>query len=100
MRDADEGDVVVEPAVGAALEVVEPERVLELAVVMFDPLAQLVQPDQILKAGVLGHVGEPVLDRLLLAVRPLTNQPNEGELFAVFMCLGVATRCSRVSLAW
>src|SRR6266540_5673996 len=39
--ERDERDVVVPAAEGAALEVVEPERVLELAVVLLDPPAQL-----------------------------------------------------------
>jgi hypothetical protein len=43
VRDGDEGDVVVPAAVGAALEVVKAERVLELAVVVLDPPAQLRQ---------------------------------------------------------
>ncbi len=43
MRDGDEGDVVVEASVGAALEVVEAECVLELAVVVLDAPAQLCQ---------------------------------------------------------
>ena len=40
MRDRDERYLVIPAAVGAALEVVQAERVLELAVVVLDPPAQ------------------------------------------------------------
>src|SRR5665811_1839300 len=46
VRDRDEGDVVVPAAVGAALEVVQAERCLELAVVLLDPPAQLCELHQ------------------------------------------------------
>ena len=49
MRDRDERDVVVPAWVGAAFEVIQAERVFELAVVMLDPPAQLGQADEILE---------------------------------------------------
>ena len=54
VRDRDERDVVVPARVGAALEVVKAERVLELAVVLLDPEAHLRQPHQLLERGVGG----------------------------------------------
>src|SRR5680860_1044342 len=53
VRDRDEGHVVIPAPVAAALEAVEPERVLELAVVVFYPPAQLGQ------ALSLIHISEP-----------------------------------------
>src|SRR5665213_2906719 len=46
VRGRDQGDVMVPAAVGAPFEVIEPERVFELAVVLLDPEAHLAQPHQ------------------------------------------------------
>src|SRR5437660_6405611 len=61
LRYGDERDVVVPAAVGAAFEVIQAERVLELAVVVLDPPAHLPQPHEVLQLGIGGEVGEPVL---------------------------------------
>ena len=82
MRDGDQGDVVVPAAVGAAFEVVEAERVFELAVVVLDAPAKLGQAHERLEVGVLGEVGEPVLDGFWLLGRPLADQPADRQLFA------------------
>jgi hypothetical protein len=60
----DQRHVVVPTTEAAALEVVKTKAVFELAVVVLDAPAQLGQPDQLLKRGVLGQAGQPVLDRL------------------------------------
>src|SRR5687767_11463527 len=59
--DADEGDVVLPAGPGAALEVIEAERVFELAVVLLDTPAQLGQRDESLKRRVGRKVGDPVV---------------------------------------
>jgi hypothetical protein len=45
-----------------------------------DAPAQLGQPDQLLKRGVVGQAGQPVLDRLGLALGPLGQQPTHRQL--------------------
>ena len=57
MRDRDERDVVVPAAVGAAFEVIETERVFELAIVVLDPPAQLREPNELLERRVRGEIG-------------------------------------------
>ncbi len=59
MGDGDQGDVVVPAGVGATLEVVEAKGVLQLAVVLLDPPAQLGEADQFLDWRLGGEVGEP-----------------------------------------
>src|SRR5438445_229498 len=80
VRDRDERDVVVPAAIGAALEVVQSEGVLELAVVVLDPPAHLPQPHEVLQRRLDGEVGEPVLGRLALLRWPLAEQPADREL--------------------
>ncbi len=57
---------MVPAAVGTALEVIEPECVLQLAVVVLDPPAQLREPHEIFERRAGREVGEPVLGRLVL----------------------------------
>ena len=68
--------VVVQPAPGAALEVVQAGRALELVIVLLDPPAQLAQAGQFNHWRGPGEVRQPVLDRLGLvgqATRPAAN---------------------------
>jgi hypothetical protein len=64
---------------GAAFEVVQAERALELAIVLFDAPAQLAEADQFHQRRGLGEVRQPVLDRLGLVGRPLGQQPTQGQ---------------------
>src|ERR1700758_3917981 len=52
VRDRDERDVMVPAAVRATLEVVKPECVLELAIVLLDPPADLREVHQLRQFGV------------------------------------------------
>src|SRR5512132_3848517 len=54
----DQGHMMVPAAEAAALEVVKAKAVFELAVVVLDAPAQLGQPHQLLKRGVVGQVRE------------------------------------------
>src|SRR5215207_4231669 len=67
--------MVVEAAPAAALVVPEPEFLLELLVVAFDAPPELGEFDQALEADVLWQGREPVLGGLLLAFRPLDQEP-------------------------
>ena len=64
---AHQGDVVVPATEGAPLEVVEPERVLELAVVELDAPAQLGEAHEVCERRLRGQVGQPVLSSGQLA---------------------------------
>src|SRR3954467_8631217 len=72
--DAKRG-VMVEAAPAAALEVPEPQFLLELLVVAFDAPPELGKFDQALEADVLRQREEPVLGGLLLSFRPLDKEP-------------------------
>jgi hypothetical protein len=52
--DGDAGEVVLQPAVGAALVMVEPEALLELAIVMLDAPAELGEVHKRLEGGIGG----------------------------------------------
>src|ERR1043165_6194496 len=67
--------MMVEPAPAAALVVPKPEFLLELLVVALDAPPELGEFDQALKADVLRQGREPVLGGLLLAFRPLDQEP-------------------------
>src|SRR3954453_8612745 len=82
MRERDERAVVVPALGGAALEVVEPERVFELAVVVLDAPTALGERDQYREHRRLGQVGEPVLARLGGTGRPFADKPAAGQLAA------------------
>lgn len=72
--DAQRG-MVVEAAPSASLEVSEPDLLLELLIVAFDPPAQLGEFDQAAEGDVVGYGREPVLGRLRLTFGPLDQQP-------------------------
>src|SRR3954466_15796018 len=74
--------VMVEAAPAAALVVPKPEFLLELLVVAFDAPPELGQFDQALKADLLRQRREPVLGGLLLAFRPLDQEPFLRARFA------------------
>src|SRR5215210_3970868 len=71
----DQGAVVVEAGVAAALVVVEPELAFELAVVELDRPAQPREPREPLVAAVLGQVRQPVVGRGVLVLGPFDDQP-------------------------
>src|SRR5215211_7066967 len=73
---------MVEAAPAAALVVPEPEFLLELLVVAFDAPPELGEFDQALEADVLRQGREPVLGGLLLAFRPLDQEPLLRARFA------------------
>src|SRR4051812_15826198 len=67
--------MVVETAPAAALVVPEPQFLLELLVVAFDTPPELGEFDQALEGDLLWQRREPVLGGLLLAFRPLDQEP-------------------------
>src|SRR4051812_45464583 len=73
---------MVEAAPAAALEVPEPEFLLELLVVAFDAPPELGKFDQALEADVLRQRREPVFGGLLLSFRPLDQEPFLWARFA------------------
>src|SRR3954453_461574 len=79
--DAKRG-VMVEAAPAAALEVPEPQFLLELLVVAFDAPPELGKFDQALEADVLRQRREPVFGGLLLSFRPLDQEPVLWARFA------------------
>ena len=79
--DAKRG-VMVEAAPAAALEVPEPEFLLELLVVAFDAPPELGELDQALEADILRQRREPVFGGLLLSFRPLDQEPFLRARFA------------------
>src|SRR5215212_9791903 len=74
--------MVVEPAPAAALVVPEPEFLLELLVVAFDAPPELGEFDQAREADLLRQGREPVFGGLLLAFRPLDQEPFLRARFA------------------
>jgi hypothetical protein len=70
--------MVVEAAPAAALIVAEPDLLLEVLIIAFDPPAQLGQCDQLLEGRGGSQGGEEVLGRLRLAARPFDQQPLFG----------------------
>lgn len=76
---ADEGDVVVPSAPGAAFVVVQARASSQFAVVVFDAPAQLGQPHQPGAWGVVGQVRQPVFDRFGRAGGPFGDQQAQGE---------------------
>src|SRR3982751_5171059 len=72
--DAQTG-MVVEAAPAAALVVPEPKFLLELLVVALDAPSELGEFDQALEGDILGQGREPVFGGLLLAFRPLDQEP-------------------------
>src|ERR1041384_5099145 len=74
--------MVVEPAPAAALVAPKPEFLLELLVVALDAPPELGEFDQAREADVLRQGREPVLGGLLLAFRPLDQEPLLRARFA------------------
>src|SRR3982751_2220846 len=73
---------MVETAPAAALVVPEPQFLLELLVIAFDAPPELGEFDQAHEADVLRQGREPVLGGLLLAFRPLDQEPFLRARFA------------------
>src|SRR3954464_11851298 len=67
--------MMMEAAPVAALVVAKPKFLLQLLVVPLDPPARLGHPHETLERGAPGQVGEPVLGRLGVPLRPLDQQP-------------------------
>ena len=70
--------MVVEAPPASPLVVTEPDLLLEVLVVPLDAPAQLGLLDKVGKRRVIRQGREPVFGRLLLAVRPLNEQPLLG----------------------
>ena len=66
---------MVESSPPSPFIVCEPDLLLELLVVAFDPPAQLGEVDHLFETDVLGKSREPVFGRLIFAVGPLDQQP-------------------------
>src|SRR3954464_13999371 len=79
--DAQTG-MVVEPAPAAALVVPEPQFLLELLVVALDAPPELGKFNQARETNVLRQGREPVFGGLLLAFRPLDQEPFLRARFA------------------
>src|SRR5277367_4713141 len=67
--------MVMEAAPASALEVAEPDLLLELLIVALDAPAQLGEVDEAPQADVFGKGGEPVFGRLLPAFWPFDQKP-------------------------
>ena len=65
----------MEAAPAAALEVAEPEFLLELLIVALDALAQFGKVDQAAEGDCPGKCREPIFGRRLLALGPFDQQP-------------------------
>ena len=87
VRDGDAGEVVVQAAVAAALEVIQPEALLELAVVVLDAPPELGQRREPDSWAVGGQVGEPVLDRLVALAK--LRWRIEHDYRELKQCLGL-----------
>ena len=81
---------MVEAAPAAALEVAEPQLLLQLLEVALDPPAQLRGRDQLLERGRLGQGREPVLRRL--APRPRATRPGATPRRAARLSAEVVVR--------
>ena len=66
---------MMEAAPSAPFEMPEPDLLLELLIVALDAPAQLGEIDQAVEGDVLRKRREPVFGRLVLALRPLDQQP-------------------------
>ena len=71
--------MAVPAEVAAAFEVVQPEAVLELTVVVLDPPADLGDADQFTQRGVGGQGGQPVVGGLGGAGWSFGQQPALGQ---------------------
>jgi hypothetical protein len=80
--DRHQRHVMVPARDGAPLEVVQPQRVLQLALIVLHPSAQRGQAHQPLKGAVGGQAGQPVGDWLGLTVWPLGRPPAHRQLLA------------------
>ncbi len=58
------------------LEVVQSQVIFELLVVLLHPPTYLCPVDKLSQRRLLREIGEPVFRRLLVAVRPLDQQPT------------------------
>src|SRR3989338_1103088 len=67
--------MMMKPAPAAALEMVEPELVLEFLIIALDAPAQLGEADEISEGRRLRQGREPILRGLGLPPRPLDQQP-------------------------
>src|SRR5271165_5688056 len=70
---------MVKAAPAASFVISEPDLLLELLIVAFDPPAQLGEVDQAPKRGVVGKIGQPILGRLAFIRGPLDQQPLFGS---------------------
>jgi hypothetical protein len=70
-----QGPMMMEAAPGTALEMIEPQFLLEFLAVALDAPAQLGSPDQLLERRGGGEVGQPILGGFGVAVGPLDEQP-------------------------
>ena len=73
-RDTERG-MVMEAAPAAALEMAEPDLLLQLPIVALDAPAQLDQLDHALQRHVLGQGRQPEVSRPRLVLGPLDDQP-------------------------
>ena len=67
--------MAVPAGVGAALEVVQAQAGLQLAVVVLDPPSDRGQPDEFFDGGVFGEVGQPVIGGFVCFGGPFGQQP-------------------------
>src|SRR5262245_11539485 len=72
--------MMMEPSPASSFEMTEPDLLLELLIVALDAPAHHGDIDHALERGVLGQRGQPEFRGLLLALRPLDDQPLLGLL--------------------
>src|SRR4051795_1505591 len=70
-----QGGVMMKAAPAASFIMVEPKFLLEILIIPLNPPAQLGHVNQIDQGGRRRQGREPVLGRLLVALRPLDQQP-------------------------
>src|SRR5713101_2858461 len=81
--------MMMEPPPAAALEMVEPELILELLIVALDAPAQLGEADEVDDGRRLRQGREPILRRFGFAPRPLDEQPRlRPGLRALLIAMG------------
>lgn len=70
--------MMMETAPAAPHIMVEPEFLFEFLIVAFDAPAQFGGADERAKRSVGGKCGQPVFERLAIALRPIDQQPFLG----------------------
>src|SRR5437899_12287972 len=74
-----EAHVAVPPGIGSTLEMVEPEFVLEVLILLLDGPPLMREPDELLQGGCGRQMNEKILGDVAAAHRTLREQPDFGR---------------------